>query len=84
MKSWYVYILNCADGSLYTWITNDLDRRVDEHNNSKKWAHYTKIKRPVELVWYLVCESRSIASKEEYRIKKMTRLQKVLLIQNFK
>lgn len=77
---WFVYILNCADKSLYTWITIDIDRRLNEHNNSLLWAKYTKMRRPVELVYKKCFESRSEAAKEEYRIKHLTRKQKEELI----
>ena len=47
---YFVYILECADGTLYTGITTDLERRLDEHNNSSKGAKYTRARRPVVLV----------------------------------
>ena len=77
----YVYILQCADDTLYTGITTDLERRVIEHNTSGKWATYTKGKRPVVLVRTEQLSSRSDASAREYEIKKMTREQKFKLIQ---
>lgn len=81
-NKWYVYIVECSDNSLYTWITTDLDRRIDEHNNSDKWAKYTKMRRPVNLVYSTELSSKSEASKEEYRIKKLTRQQKIKIINN--
>lgn len=77
---WFVYILQCADNTLYTGITTDVERRVLEHNQSEKWAKYTKIRRPVELVFSQECEDRSHASKREYAIKKLTKKQKQDLI----
>lgn len=77
---WFVYILKCSDNSFYTWITTEIERRVDEHNLSDKWAKYTRMRRPVELIYKSEFESRSEASKEEYRIKKLTKLQKIKLI----
>lgn len=77
---WFVYILQCADNTLYTGITTDVERRVLEHNQSEKWAKYTKIRRPVELVFSKECEDRSHASKREYAIKKLTKKQKQDLI----
>ncbi len=71
-----VYILRCSDETLYTGITTDLERRIDEHNSSTLWAKYTKARRPVSLVWSQISEDRSTASKLEYEIKKMTREQK--------
>ena len=49
MNEWFVYILECADGSLYTGITTDLERRVSEHNEGKLGARYTRARRPVKL-----------------------------------
>lgn len=76
---YFVYILQCADDSLYTGITTDLDRKIKEHNNSKLGAKYTKIRRPVKLVFSKEFTDRSQASKEESRIKKLSRQQKINL-----
>jgi putative endonuclease len=73
MASYFVYMLECSDGTLYTGITTDLERRVDEHNNSDKGAKYTRARRPVTLVYSETLENRSEASKREYAIKKMSR-----------
>jgi len=81
---YYVYILQCSDNSLYTGITTDLERRIFEHNNSDKGAKYTKIRRPVILVYNEKCENRSDASKREYEIKKLTRTQKLKIIKGMK
>lgn len=78
--AYFVYMLRCGDETLYTGITTDLKRRVDEHNNSDKGAKYTKLRRPVELVYSEESEDRSSASKREYVIKKMTRVEKMELI----
>lgn len=78
---YYIYILECADTSLYTWITTDLNRRIEEHNSSSLWAKYTKWKRPVNLVYFKEFENRSLATKEEIRIKKLTKKQKIELIE---
>ena len=82
MNEWYVYIVECADGSLYTGITTDLNRRLLEHNYSFKSAKYTRSRRPVRLVWSKLVANRSEASKEEYRIKRLKRKQKLELIQS--
>jgi putative endonuclease len=74
---YFVYILQCADDSLYTGITTDLDRRIKEHNDSKLGAKYTKVRRPVKLVYSKEFTDRSEASKEESRIKKLSRQQKI-------
>lgn len=81
---WWVYIVECSDKSLYTGITTDIDRRVKEHNTSNKGAKYTRPRRPVFLVYREGCENRSIASKREYRIKKLTRADKLLLVHKYK
>lgn len=78
-KNYLVYILSCADGSLYTGLTTDLERRLAEHNSgSAKGARYTRARRPVELVWQSVkALDRSAAGALEYQIKQMTRQQKL-------
>ncbi len=76
-----VYILECADGTLYTGITTDLKRRMHEHNNSTRGATYTRVRRPVMLKFYQRFRSRSKASKVEYCIKQCSRKQKLELIQ---
>ena len=76
---WYVYILECSDGTLYTGITTNLDKRLKTHNNGKG-AKYTKTRLPVVLKVSFEAEDRSNASKEEYRIKQLTRKEKLELI----
>ena len=80
MDKWYVYIVECADGSLYTGITTDVRRRLLEHNYSFKAAKYTRSRRPVRMMWTKEFENRSEASKEEYRIKRLSRQKKLELI----
>ncbi len=79
--SYFVYILECMDGSLYTGITKDVAKRLEEHNCSNKGAKYTRARRPVKLVYEETSLNRSSASKREYQIKKLTRLKKLQLIQ---
>ena len=74
-----VYILRCGDGSLYTGITNDLERRVAVHN-SGKGAKYTRGRGPLELVYREECGTHSDALKREAQIKKLSREQKQALI----
>lgn len=81
---YYLYILKCADKTLYTGITTDLERRILEHNEKKLGAKYTASRRPVRLVYFKEFRSRSVASKEEIRIKKLKRVQKLELIKKFK
>lgn len=69
-------MLECSDGTLYTGITTDLERRLDEHNNSAKGAKYTRARRPVTLVYSEELDNRSEASKREFAIKKLSRKEK--------
>lgn len=78
--AYFVYILKCADNTLYTGITTDLQRRLQEHNNSDKGAKYTKLRRPVEIVYSEESQNRSTASKREHAIKKLKRHDKLKLI----
>jgi len=78
---YFVYMLECADGTLYTGIATDLERRIEEHNHSPKGAKYTRARRPVKLVYFESYTDRSAASKREYEIKKkMSRAEKLLLV----
>jgi len=79
---YYLYILKCADKTLYTGITVDLARRVEEHNDSRLGAKYTRARRPVKLVYSKKFRDRSSASKEENRIKYLSREKKLELIKN--
>ena len=79
MGSWFVYILECGDGSYYTGITCDLARRVAEHK-SGKGARYTKIKGVKDLLWSMSCDNRSVASKLEIKIKSFSKSEKRLLV----
>ena len=77
--SWFLYIIQCRDGSLYTGITTDILRRLKEHN-SKRGAFYTKNKLPVELVYKESMASQSEARKCEAAVKRLTRKEKLALI----
>ena len=79
---YYVYILKCADNTLYTGITIDIARREKEHNESPLGAKYTKARRPVKVVYRKKFKTRSEALAEECRIKKMPRKEKLDLIKN--
>ena len=83
-NNWKVYIVECSDGTYYTGITTDIDRRILEHNYSFKSAKYTRSRRPVKLVYEEDAQNRSTASKREYQIKKMKRKQKTILIESDK
>ena len=78
----YVYLLQCADGTLYAGWTNNLEHRVRMHNEGKG-AKYTKSRRPVTLVYWEPCESKPLALKREYAVKRLTRAQKLRLIESF-
>ena len=78
--SWYLYMVRCADDTLYTGITTDLQRRLEEHNGDDRiGARYTRARRPVVLVYSEQAESRSAAASREAAIKKLTRQQKLAL-----
>lgn len=78
---YFVYIVQCNDNSLYTGITTDLNRRIKEHNGELLGgAKYTSSRQPVRLVYQNNFPDRSLATKEEIRIKKKTRKEKELFI----
>ena len=80
MNNFFVYILECADKSLYVGCTNDLDRRLEQHNNSKWGAHYTKIRRPVILKYKEQFKTLKEARKRELEIKGWRRKKKLKLM----
>ena len=75
----YTYILKCSDNTLYTGWTNNLEKRIKDHNDGKG-AKYTKPRLPVELVYYEEFETKEEAMKREYAIKQLSRSQKMLLM----
>ena len=77
--NWIVYILQCGDGSLYTGITNDIGRRMGEHE-AGQGAKYTRGRGPFQLVYNEICQDRGFASKREMEIKSLNRDQKLGLI----
>ncbi len=79
---YYLYIIQCADGSFYTGITTDLKRRIKEHTTSVLGAKYTRTRKPVRLVYIKEFPDRSESSKEEARIKKLSRTEKIELIKS--
>lgn len=76
---WYLYILRCADGTLYTGITTDVAKRLEQHR-SGKGAKYTRGRGPLELVYSEECGTHSDALKREHQIHRFTRAQKLQLI----
>ncbi len=79
---WYVYIIECSDKTFYTGVTNDLNRRLNEHNSSKLASKYTRARRPVSLKYQKRYKTRSLAQKEESRIKSLSREEKQKIINN--
>ena len=76
---YYVYIVQCVDGTLYTGITSDLIRRLAEHNSSVRGAKYTRGRRPVTLLYSEEFSDRATASVAEFQIKKLSRAEKLRL-----
>ena len=78
---WYVYMLRCADDSLYTGITTDVNRRCDQHNAGRA-SRYTRSRLPIRLVYKEALTSRSLALKREAAMKQLSRMEKESLIQS--
>ena len=77
MSGWFMYVVKCSDGTLYTGITTDVMRRLHEHNGTKRGAKYTRARRPVKLVHCIDFNDRSSASKAEARFKRLSRKEKM-------
>jgi predicted GIY-YIG superfamily endonuclease len=75
MSKWCLYILKCGDGTLYTGITNDLERRLKQHNDGSA-SRYTRSRFPVKLVYQEPCRGHSHALKKEFSVKSLTRKEK--------
>lgn len=83
MAAWSVYIVRCADGTLYTGIARDVARRIAEHNSDNRLAsRYTRSRRPVALVYREAAPTRSAASRREHEIKRLSRVEKLALTKN--
>jgi putative endonuclease len=80
---WYVYLLSCSDDTLYCGITNDLQRRLDQHNRGRAGAKYTRARRPVNLVYAREFPDRASAARFEYRLKQLDRAQKLRLLTEY-
>lgn len=80
--TWYVYILRCGDGTLYTGVTNDVAARLDAHR-SGKGAKYTRSRGPLELAYCEQCESKTSAFQREYAIKQLKRSEKAKLCEGW-
>ena len=81
MSDWYVYLVRCRDRSLYAGITTDLERRVHEHNHANKQAaSYTRARRPVTLVYWESCRTRSEALSREASLRQLSKHDKEALV----
>ncbi|MDZ7686250.1 MAG: GIY-YIG nuclease family protein [Gammaproteobacteria bacterium] len=80
-RPWAVYIVRCADDTLYTGATNDVEARMEAHNRGAG-ARYTRSRRPVTLLYTEYCESRSDALSREHAVKRLTRAEKLKLARN--
>ena len=76
----FAYILQCNDGTFYVGSTSDLEKRLHAHNHLKSGAHYTKIRRPVQLVYSELCDDYATVRAREAALKRMTRAEKQVLI----
>ena len=81
-SNWIVYILECSDKTLYTGITNNFEKRLEQHNNGQEAAKYTRARRPVKCVYKEKQLGRSSATKREMEIKKLSRAEKIELIKS--
>jgi putative endonuclease len=81
LSNWFVYLLRCADNSLYTGITTDTERRLEQHNHcNKRGAKYTRVRRPVTLVYCEPSLNRKTASQREYQLKQLNKNKKEQLV----
>jgi putative endonuclease len=79
-QKYVVYILECSDKTLYVGITNDMEKRLHEHNELKSGAKYTRGRRPVVLKYIEKCETKSVALKREFEVRHWSRKKKLQLI----
>ena len=82
--TYYIYLLECADGTIYAGSTNDLEKRIIAHNSEKLGAKYTRARQPVVMRYSEKHESKSAALKREHAIKKLARTEKLALIKSFR
>ena len=80
---YFVYMLECSDSTFYIGSTNDVEKRLMTHNEGKTGAKYTKPRRPVSLVYVEKLDSKSAALKREWELKKLTRAEKLMLVENY-
>ncbi len=79
-NGWHLYVLRCADGSLYAGVTTDLERRLSEHNAGPRGARYTRARRPVCMLHSWEMQDRSAATRAEVAFKKLSRKTKLAVI----
>lgn len=77
---WYVYLVRCADGTLYCGVTTDVARRLKEHNAGSRGARYTRSRRPVRLVCCAACADRASAQRLEWEVKRQPRAHKIAFL----
>jgi putative endonuclease len=80
---WCVYMVRCSDGTLYCGITNNVEKRTNDHNHTKKGAKYTSRRRPVTLAYVEECGSKSAAMSRERQVKKMSKSSKENLVDGY-
>lgn len=80
----YVYMVICADGTIYTGYTQDIQKRIAQHNSSSQGSKYTRSRRPVKLAYVEILPSQNTAIKRERALKKLSHKQKVVLIEKYK
>jgi len=79
---WFIYIIRCSDNTLYTGIAKNIEKRIEAHNTGNGGAKYTRTRRPVFPVYQETFSTRSEAAKREYQLKKMTRVEKEMLVES--
>lgn len=80
MKPWFLYLIRTRHNTLYTGITTNVSQRLTEHQQGKQGAKYLRAKGPLTLAYQIELGSRSLASKAEYRIKKLSKLKKEKIV----
>lgn len=84
MLKYFVYIVRCADGTYYTGYTSDLTKRLNQHNSGKQGARYTRMRRPVKLVYVEKFDTQKEAMIREKEIKKLSRVQKIKMVAKYR
>ena len=82
--TWFVYMIRCSDGSLYSGVTTDVNRRFEEHKKGRKGSKYVRAKLPLHVAYEETCASRSEAQAREYALKKLPKKEKEALAKGTK